>query len=412
MIDLVNHTGRKTDLVTVGGVALCRRRYDLALGQFSGHSLRYGNGRIGRARYAHCRVDVGTSGEGIADRTADTGGGAAERLDLRRVVVRFVFEEKQPVLVLAVVIYGDLDGAGVDLFALVEFCEFAFFFEHLRADRSDVHEIHGLRSAKRLSRIEIALPSSLGGGVLEFHAVDRREECRMAAVIAPVGVDHADLGDGGIASLIFEIRLAERRVVHVHRKAVLFYKSAKTVPVKRGKAVKNGNVRGDGVFLNEGFFFGEGRFACLDRIDYVLLDRGEICLGDLARENVHLRRSDERTVSLREELYALGGGVSSLVELTGQKFHCENGVAVLHGERFGHNIKLRLGENGRAAFLKQLGGDSLHVVAVENAYVRYGVDHEERTNVLTECMCLVCKLRLLFNEYSVNHKILPITVRQ
>ena len=68
-------------------------------------------------------MDVGTAGERIADAPADAGGRAAEGLDLGGVVVRFVFEHQKPVLLLAVHHGGYMDGAGVDLLALVELGE-------------------------------------------------------------------------------------------------------------------------------------------------------------------------------------------------------------------------------------------------------------------------------------------------
>ena len=65
-------------------------------------------------------MHIGAARERVTDAAADAGGRAAEGLDLGRMVVGLVFEHQQPVLRLTVDRGGDVDGAGVDLLALVE----------------------------------------------------------------------------------------------------------------------------------------------------------------------------------------------------------------------------------------------------------------------------------------------------
>ena len=90
--------------------------------------------RVCGAGYAHRLVDVGAAGQWVAYAATDASGRAAERLDFRRVVVSLVLEKEQPVFVIAVDVDGDLDGAGVDLFGLVEVLEQPLHLEVLGAD--------------------------------------------------------------------------------------------------------------------------------------------------------------------------------------------------------------------------------------------------------------------------------------
>ncbi len=58
-------------------------------------------------------------------------------------------------------------------------------------------------------------------------------------MVGPVGVDHADLGDGGDAILIAEVLLAEGDVRLVHGKAALGDKGGKAGLVELAEAVEH-----------------------------------------------------------------------------------------------------------------------------------------------------------------------------
>ena len=120
MIHLLNKTGCKADLVAVGAVSVRGAGRDSALGQFAGDGVAHGCARVGAAGYAHGLIHIGTAGERVADRPAQTGCRAAERLDFRRMVVRLVFEHQQVFFRASVYLDRHAHGAGVDLLALVE----------------------------------------------------------------------------------------------------------------------------------------------------------------------------------------------------------------------------------------------------------------------------------------------------
>ena len=119
MVQFCNLTGGKTDLVAVAGITGGSGRDQLALGQLAGHRFRDRLQRVGCAGHAHGLIDIAAAGQRVADGTADAGCGTAERLDLGGVVMGLVLEEEEPILLLAVHIALDFDGAGVDLLALV-----------------------------------------------------------------------------------------------------------------------------------------------------------------------------------------------------------------------------------------------------------------------------------------------------
>ena len=144
MIQLVYDTRGKADLVSVGGIACRCRGNELSLGKLAGKGLGKGPGGICGTGHAHGVIYIGTTGKGIPDGTADTGGCSTEGLDLRRMVMGLVLKEQEPVLILSVHIDLDLYGAGVDLLGLVQLLQLSFLPEILSSQGGDVHEVHGL----------------------------------------------------------------------------------------------------------------------------------------------------------------------------------------------------------------------------------------------------------------------------
>ena len=404
VIDLVYHTGGQTDLVTVGGIAGRCRGHDLALGQLARHSLGYGTGGIGRAGHTHSGVYIGTAGQRIADRTADTGGGTAEGLDLGGMVVRFILKEEQPVFLGTVMIHLHLNGAGVDLLALVQLGQLALCLQGFRTDGGDVHEVEGLGvTSQGVAGIQIPLPGCLGSRILKGYGVDGGEEGGVTAVIAPVGVDHADLRDGGIPLLFPEICLAEGGIRLVHSQTVLLHEIGKATFIQLAEAVQHRHVGRNGILGNQGFLLGKGCLPGLHGIDYVFLDSGKFVSAYVAGEHVDFCRLHERSFTLGEELYALCGGVRSLIELTGQIFHGEHGVVCLGLQGIGDDVQLGLRKDGVLAVLEQLQGNALHVIAVEDTDIRHGRNGQKGADVGKKGAGLACQFFLFFNKDSVYH---------
>ena len=139
VIDFIDLARGKTDLVAVGGIAGRGRRHNLALRELARNGFGNRNRRIRGAGHTHRRVNIGASRQRVADRAADTGRSAAERLNFRRMVVRFILEKQEPRLLFAVDLDRDFYRAGVDFVGFVELCELSRFFQRFRGDRRDIH---------------------------------------------------------------------------------------------------------------------------------------------------------------------------------------------------------------------------------------------------------------------------------
>ena len=98
VIDLGDLAGGEADLVAVGGVAFGGDLADLFLRELAGEGFGKRGEGISGAGDSHRLIDVGATGEGIADTAAEAGGGAAEGFDFGRVVVGLVFELDEPFL--------------------------------------------------------------------------------------------------------------------------------------------------------------------------------------------------------------------------------------------------------------------------------------------------------------------------
>ena len=392
VVELAHLAGGEADLVAVAGVAGRRRGHELALRELARQRLRDGARGVGRAGDTHGLVDVAAPGERVADGTADAGGRAAERLDLGGVVVRLVLEEEEPVLVLAVHVNLHLYGAGVDLLGLVEVLELSGVFEPLGADGAHVHEADGLGVATELvAHLEVLLEGGLDHGVVDLHVIELGAEGGVTAVVGPVGVDDANLGDGRVAVLVGEVVLAELEVREIHGEATVHEEGLEAGVVELAEAVEHL----DGLWLGhvhlERSLGGERRLARLDRVDDVVLDGGEVLVREVAFEHVDLGGAHVRAVAGAHELHALARGVGALVELSGQVLDGEDagarrgcvhevgGVQVQrgHGQLGGGHVDLRLAEHDGHAALEEFGVDALDVVAVDEAQAREFLDAKD-----------------------------------
>ena len=224
----------------------------------------------------------------------------------------------------------------------------------------------------------------------------------MAAVVAPVGVDHAQLGHGGVAVLAAEVLLAEGQVVEVHGQAVLLQHAAQRVLVRVDEAGEGGDGLGQVVLHLQRFNRVQRGLALLHGVDQIIADGGLLLIVDLAGEHVHHGGADQRAVAAVGQLDALAGGIGALVELAGQVLRRQHPVAAL-GQHIVDLIGLGLGEHGGDAAAEQILVQALHVVAVQQAQAGELGDAQEGADVLQGRVGLVVEAGALFNKYSVNH---------
>ena len=406
MVELGDLASGKADLVAVGGVAGGSRAADLALRELAGKRARNRRRGVGCAGHAHGLVHVAAARERVADGAANAGGRAAKGLDLGGVVVRLVLEEVEPILVLAVDVDLGLHGAGVDLLGLVEAGELARVLEPLGADGAHVHEADGLViAAKLVTDVHVAAERGRCLGVVELDVGEGSAKGGVAAVVGPVGVDHANLGDGGNAALARKVALAELGIRHVHRQAAVAHKVLDALIVQVEEAVQDLDVCGLRVRGCEGLALLERRLARLDRVDHVVLDGCKVVVGEFALQHVDLGVSHRGTLALRDELDALGRRGVAHVKLAGQGLHGKDARAL---RNLGHlargSVGLGLGEDNGHALLEELLGDAFDVVAVDDAQACERRDAQHVPQLVAECPRLPVESVPFLNVDARDHR--------
>ena len=408
MVDLTDLAGGKADLVAVGGVARRGGLGQLALGELAGNGFGDRRAGIPAAGDPHGLIDVSTAGEGVPDASADAGGGAAEGLDFRGMVVGFILEHQQPVLGFAVDRGCDMDRAGIDLLALVEVGKQTALLEHLGTDGGHVHQGLGtygclLGAVDLFPGGQVTLIGLLRGLVQHLHRIDVGGEGGVAAVIGPIGVHHPDFRDGGVpVFLVPEVGLEELQVVQVHGKPQLIQQFGKTGFIQSGKAGDGLHTGGHIIVHLKGIHGLQTGFPGLHRVDDVMLDLLHVFRRQFAGEQVYLGGAHGRTVPLGHQLDAGPGGVCPLVELAGQILHGEGGV-VTGGEGGGGVVHLGLGEHCLHGPLEDICFQAFHVIAVNEAHAGQGRDSQQSPQLVQKAFGLLTQSGLFFHINASYH---------
>ena len=118
MVNLLDSSGCKTDLVPIRTIAMRRLTHQFLLREFPLHSVVDRYGRVSCSGHTHSLVDIGTPGQRISDCPAKTGSRASERLYFRRMIVSLILEVHKPLFLDAVYTDRHDDAAGIDLIRL------------------------------------------------------------------------------------------------------------------------------------------------------------------------------------------------------------------------------------------------------------------------------------------------------
>ncbi len=241
--------GGQAYLIAVAGIARRRRLHQLALRQLAGQGIGYRGQRVARAGDPHGPKHITAVGKRVAYRAANAGGRPAKGFNLGGVVVGFIFEEEQPGLGLAVNVGADVDAAGVDFLALVHPGEPPLCRKALGPDDREVHQSFRFVFARveLFAQFFIQLIRFFCAFILNLGAVDVGGKGGVAAMVAPVGVYHTQLGKGGVAVFLLEIGLAKSEVVLVHGKAILLAEGRAGRGVHGGEAAEDGDGLGGGL---------------------------------------------------------------------------------------------------------------------------------------------------------------------
>ena len=379
MINFLHVSRCKTDLVSVGGIAVRSAAHQLFLGKLSLQSLRHRNRGVRCARHAHGLIHIAASGKGIPDRAAQTGGRAAKGLDLRRMVVGFILEEHQPLFRLRAVpvihFHRNDDGAGVDFLGFLHVRKLSFLLQPAHTRQSQIHQADELVLSSReklFSGIQIALISLFDGlavvAVLKFHIFQLCGEGGMTAVIGPVGIQHPDLRHGRIPVLFpRKIVLNMLKIPEGHRQSQRIVQRLQLRFRKMRKAVQNLYVRR---LLINGFQrirLHHARLSGIHRVDAVRLDLLEFLIGEASRDQIGGRRADDGIFLLVQKFHTLHRGIRPLVKLSRQIFHGKD-ASVFRNRNFLpiQLVHRRLRKHRPARAFKHLVADVLHIIPDEN----------------------------------------------
>ena len=219
-------------------------------------------------------------------------------------------------------------------------------------------------------------------------------------MVGPIGIDHADFGNGGVAVLAAEIFLAELKVIGIHCKAVFVYEFFNFFSLKITEAFKSCNFGGNVIFNCKGFGFFNTCFSCFNGVDYVFFELCDFRIGKLAVKSINFCGSDGGSFALGDDLDALCGRVCPLVKLTGKIFHCK-AYSAGKIDLFGNDIKLGFGKNSFLRVFKKFFSDVFCVITVDNADIGKIFCSEKGNCIIEKGFCFVCKFLFLFNKNTI-----------
>ena len=122
-----------------------------------------------------------------------------------------------------------------------------------------------------------------------------------------------------------------------------------------------------------------------------------------AVEYVNLRRTDQRTLRLGDDLDTLRGGIGPLIVLAGEVFHGKDQTA-FRVEAPGRVVYLRFGEDRADRLCKEVLGDVFGIIAIDDANVFQMLETEEGNCLSQERSCLLSVFGFLFYVNAINHR--------
>ncbi len=356
--DLPHMRGCQADLIAIARIAGRRLARNHALRQLAVQGLGNGLPDVTGTRHAHRLVYIGTAREGVADGAAQAGGRTAERLDLRGVVVGLVLELQQPLLGLAVDIHVDDDAAGIVLFALLLVVQHALVLEVAGADGGQFHEAERFVVASELvadgfELAQIRLEGGFDEGIVHADVRQLGGEGRVAAVVAPVGVEDAQLRLGRVTALLTEVQHHLAQVVGVHGQAPVAAEGGEVGLGHVGESIEGGQ-RPD----SRGFLAGDDRevfLAALHGVDEIAAHGGHPLVGEVVVEDQQAAAADVHLRGGVDEVHAVQGRGGALVELARDELHGQV-AAARQVEVIDHRVGHAFAEHRIAALLQQLVG--------------------------------------------------------
>jgi len=336
-------------------------------------------------------------------------------------VVRLVLEHEEPVLILAVHIHRNADAGRIDLLRLIEIIEFALGAQRLHPDDGNVHERHITLSAVLIECPAIVNVALVGlndrqpeEAALNVHRIDRCGKGRMAAMIGPVGIDHAQFGNRRCAVLrVAEILLNEFEIRIAHGKAAFCVEQRQLAAGQLIELRKDLHVRGHCDPRLERRRHCQRCLAALYGIDEICLDLIADMLINFPNQDNDACRSDIRALSLRHKLNAFRRRSSRRVKLTRQRLNRKD-VRVGKGRQriLIHGIHRRIGKDNIPHTRKVLIAEALNIIACDDAHGTQIRQAERLYQIAAEPLCRNIEepLPLLYKDSFDSHtKPLPLS---
>ena len=313
-----------------------------------------------------------------------------------------VLEHQQPSLGLPVHIHIYEYAARIVLLADLQVIQQTVLPEVFRPDCGHIHQVQSLLLAACLRahpQVQGHRPVDvlLDEGILHVDAFQFRCECRVAAVVAPVGVQNPEFGLVRIPAFLGEIFHNLGEVVGVHRKAHLFAICFQIVPAHIPESLQHGN-RLDRRVFRVGQFAQVFR-AGFHRIDVVVADLLKRLLGGVG---VHDQKFGTLYADPRrgvDQVHAVHSRGRPLVELARQVLDSDVLRSVQIDricDRVGHNLS----EDAVAALLQKIGRESEQVVNIKQPK-RFQLQLQVLVEFPQEALCLHLELRVFLHENAV-----------
>ena len=323
--------------------------------------------------------------------------------------MRFIFEEQQPGFLFPVRFHFNLHRAGIDLFALIQLRKHAPGLQRTNGHRRQIHQADGRFPAEFPPNRQIILIRLFQQGIRKFDPVNLRQESGMAAMIAPVCIQHPDLRDGRIPFFIPEVLLTEGDVIRIHGQAIIRDKLFQACPIQIAEGFQVRHIRRTRIFGFQGCRLFEGGFPGFHRIDDIFPDLGDFRLRQIPVEGIELCTADQGTFSLADDLNTLGRRIGPLVKLTRQVFDGKDvGAGKVRLRR--RDVQLRLGENRPDRFIEEVFGNEFRIVAIQESDFLEARDVQEGFGVGFKRTGFVVQARFFFNVDSVNHLYFSLSV--
>ena len=229
-------------------------------------------------------------------------------------------------------------------------------------------------------------------------------------MVGPVGVHHPHLGDRGVTLLLIsEIGLEEFQVVQIHGKTHAVQQVLQSALLQGRKALDHRHRGRRLMGADQGVRLLRRGLPALHGVDDIAADLVQVRLAERPLQHIDLGIGHQGALHIRQQLDALGAGVSALVKLTGQGLHRQDAVGRL-GLREGlviEHVHLGLGEHHPLGPVIDRLVDLIHVVAVEDPHARQALDPQETPQIAEKALRLGAEARLFLYIYTIDHQRFP-----